>query len=29
LLSILHDVVTDPGTTPDELHVVPDLLTSR
>ena len=24
LLSILHDVVTDPETTPDELHVVPE-----
>jgi DNA-binding transcriptional LysR family regulator len=29
LLSILHDVVTDPRTTPDELHVEPDLLTGR
>src|SRR5947207_2313281 len=29
LLSILHDVVTDPGKTPDELHVVPDLLPGR
>jgi len=29
LLSILHDVVTEPGNTPDELHVVPDLLSGR
>jgi len=29
LLSILHDVVTDPDNTPDELHVVPDLLSGR
>jgi DNA-binding transcriptional LysR family regulator len=29
LLSILHDVVTDPATTPEELHVVPDLLAGR
>jgi DNA-binding transcriptional LysR family regulator len=29
LLSILHDVVTDPATIPEELHVVPDLLAGR
>jgi DNA-binding transcriptional LysR family regulator len=26
LLSILHDVVADPGNIPDELHVAPDLV---
>ena len=29
LLAILHDVVTEGDNTPDELHVVPDLLPGR
>src|SRR5436305_1572679 len=29
LLAILHDVVTEADNTPDELHVVPDLLPGR
>jgi DNA-binding transcriptional LysR family regulator len=29
LLSILHDVVTEPANIPDELHVVPELVPTR
>jgi hypothetical protein len=29
LLSILHDVVTQPANIPDELHVAPDLVRTR